>query len=435
MDGFIKRKREEPITIVKKQKTNFLAEVTALRAENEKDVGLDKLGDMRNNLCNVVQYFDLVKELDNVKTEIQQLQFSKVFPAEDYKLIEVDTKLADQFENGQRLVFRGDVDDFVVLCSEDRSYSVKEVETSNSLFICPELKVAQDLRSDGPNTLELRTISGLCNHYLELKPIECVSSHRLREKLIEKMLHYDWPEDENEKDSSNTYAYTDLLDSVQMSEGEMKSILEKLPVVEHKGKLRYLSHGLRDKLIMRLVEVCDDDDEFPNVNVDQMSFEELRSAFSQSITDEIIQWFLIQYCTPILDGYVLKEGAVVRELSSYLLRQVTKVDLGAFEKQINQLLPTGMSFDIVHLAGIALLEDSFKGKHISYLNVEDLPENPRERLKLLFEKKSSWHMEEVAPYLSDICSSNKAMNALMVSHCRTMKSADGLKVFCSLKPV
>lgn len=110
-----------------------------------------------------------------------------------------------------RLVFRGDPNDFVVLCSETRSYAVKEVETSNSLLLLPELHLASEI-AQGEHTLEIRNVcfisfflynllisqvNAISHHYLELKLIECASSFVLRDKLHENEL--DWDENSSER--------------------------------------------------------------------------------------------------------------------------------------------------------------------------------------------------------------------------------------------
>uniref|UniRef100_A0A1I7XV04 Sister chromatid cohesion protein DCC1 n=1 Tax=Heterorhabditis bacteriophora TaxID=37862 RepID=A0A1I7XV04_HETBA len=155
--------------------------------DKNRDVGLDMIGDMKDNIENVKKIFNLVRELDNVKGELQQLQFSEKFPENEYRLIEVDNKLADEFENGQkldlstnlkvhvfilkivhlyeiphiqylRLVFRGMLDDCAVLCTETRSYSAKEVETSNTMLLVPFLNTDDSVLDPVEKCLEIRKV-------------------------------------------------------------------------------------------------------------------------------------------------------------------------------------------------------------------------------------------------------------------------------------
>jgi sister chromatid cohesion protein DCC1 len=56
-----------------------------------------------------------------------------------------------------RVVFRGTRDDKAVLCTENKTFEVKEAETSNSLLLLPNLKFANDCQKvmvDGSRLLE-----------------------------------------------------------------------------------------------------------------------------------------------------------------------------------------------------------------------------------------------------------------------------------------
>lgn len=51
------------------------------------------------------------------------------------------------FSISRRLVFKGGENDKAVLCSDDKTYEVKEAETSNSLVLVPNLKFPEDLKN------------------------------------------------------------------------------------------------------------------------------------------------------------------------------------------------------------------------------------------------------------------------------------------------
>ncbi|KPJ19707.1 Sister chromatid cohesion protein DCC1 [Papilio machaon] len=57
--------------------------------------------------------------------------------------MQLDDKLLKEIESGNSLVFKGDLDENVVLCTEDKTYDVKEAETSNSLLLVPNLLYAE----------------------------------------------------------------------------------------------------------------------------------------------------------------------------------------------------------------------------------------------------------------------------------------------------
>ena len=64
------------------------------------------------------------------------------------RLIEVDPTLAQKLQVGQSLVLKGQPDDNVVLCTDDKTYEIKEAETSNSLLILDRLQFPKDISSE-----------------------------------------------------------------------------------------------------------------------------------------------------------------------------------------------------------------------------------------------------------------------------------------------
>uniref|UniRef100_A0A0R3RM66 Sister chromatid cohesion protein DCC1 n=1 Tax=Elaeophora elaphi TaxID=1147741 RepID=A0A0R3RM66_9BILA len=80
--------------------------------------------------CNL---FDIDPE-----TELQCLEFVSPLLSGDYRLVEINSELADRIMTGEQLVIRGDEEDSPVLCTHDTTYDVKEVTTSNVLLLLPE---------------------------------------------------------------------------------------------------------------------------------------------------------------------------------------------------------------------------------------------------------------------------------------------------------
>ncbi|VDO61945.1 unnamed protein product [Heligmosomoides polygyrus] len=227
-----------------------------------------------------------------------------------------------------KLVFRGDSQDEVVLCTASSSYFVKEVETSNALLIMPTLKVEGELTEAGEKFL---TITPVC--------IPCVSLYRLRDLLHQNRLPWDWME----KDSFSLVRYSMemLLDHVQMSEEELTRALAEMPVFS---------------TVISLLEF----------NIVIPLERPLRSFLPEHITDAIIQWFLTKMCTKMEEGG--KDIQCFDTMVAPLPRQL----LGYFFFYF-----TVFCCRSSHLLGICVYSESVRGKFISYLSVEDLPENPR----------------------------------------------------------
>ncbi|KAK5969704.1 hypothetical protein GCK32_011291 [Trichostrongylus colubriformis] len=383
-------------------------------------------------LDDVTALLRVVREEEGVKAEIQQLQFTEKFPLHDYKLVQLPKEILNIMKAGDKLVFRGDRQDEVALCTASSTYLVKEVETSNSLLILPTLKAEMDVGDTGEKHLTIAPINTISQHYLELQKIPCVSIHKLRDLLQLNRLPWDWLTNDSSNDS---YSMEMLLDHVQMSEGELISALREMPVVEHNGKLRWLSNDLQDKLLNLIVEAFDDLS-MPSINITHLTASNLRAFLPENVTDAVIDWFLEKMCSKTEEGdYNVNPEPFVRARAAQLLRAVAKLEMTTFEKLLDEMLPVGITMQPSHLLGICVHSENVRGKFISYLSAEDLPENPRARLDVLFSMQKLWTLEEVSPFLRDICSNSKDMEVLMYGMCRSLYREDGTKCFCSLRPV
>ena len=130
-------------------------------------------------------------------------------------LLEVNSKVADQLEQGQSFVFRGESDDSVVLCSNNEVFDVKEAETSNSLLIVKNLleneSCANKVQENGESH-EVTVVKTFYRYY-ELKPLK--PNYQKMMQILEERSLNSFPVD-NLKDHS--MEFNDLLSTIQCSE-------------------------------------------------------------------------------------------------------------------------------------------------------------------------------------------------------------------------
>ncbi|EYB87136.1 hypothetical protein Y032_0268g807 [Ancylostoma ceylanicum] len=386
-----------------------------------------------HSLEHVKSFLKIVREDENVMGEIQQLRFSSKFPLHDYKLIQVPKDMLKDVLGGEKLVIRGLAEDSPVICTETATFSIKEVETSNSMFLTPTLKSSTEVNDTKEKFLSDAPINSLCHHYLELEKVPCVTPFRLRELLHRNELHWDWPSEDSQTD---TYSREDLLGHVQMSEKEMCDLLVDMPVVEHNGKLRWLSLELRRKFFTLLIDAFDDD-EHPSIQITNLSASSLRGYLPENITDQMIDWFLNSMCTKSdSDSYNVDPGRFVHEIAAHVLQgPFRRIEMRNFEKTMDTVLPCGIKMEPAHLLGVSVRSEDIRETYISYLSPEDLPEDTRERLRVLFSLQKTWTIDEITPYLKDICADSRAMRVLLINYCYSTDLPSGEKAFCSLRPV
>uniref|UniRef100_A0A1I8A3Z5 Sister chromatid cohesion protein DCC1 n=1 Tax=Steinernema glaseri TaxID=37863 RepID=A0A1I8A3Z5_9BILA len=414
MDKFIVRRPAQKASQLPSQDAS-----TSSAPQGRQEIELDDTSKLLNDVERVKEFFALAKELDRVEPTIQQMFFDEDAVPVDYKLVELPKDLADKFEKGEKFVLRGDADDFPVLCTEDRTFLIKEAEISNQMIFADGLSLASGV-AEGDVKLELRPISAVRNIFWELTEIEHISMNRLKEILREDEMH--WEESIESIQKTHTWEY--LLDHVQMSEQQLRDSLRSQPTVEVGGVFRWLSSDYRDRLVNEITDLCDER-AVSDVNVDCVTFAGLRSRLPGSICDQAIQWFLRDQCKPN-EGeegvYVLDEAQICRSKASQILRTTVQFNLDHFERIMEKMMPVPLDLKYEYLRGLALVTETMTaGKTVRYLAVEDLPENLKDRFQLLFSLKSPWKYSEVEPYLDDVCSSSKAKGQVLLRYCRCAK--------------
>ena len=87
---------------------------------------------------------------------------------DDIKLLEVSKDLANSLCSGDILTIRGQESENAVICSKDKTYDIKEAETSNSLLLVPEIVLPGSISKSGSRSLSFSSVSGIFHKYLEL---------------------------------------------------------------------------------------------------------------------------------------------------------------------------------------------------------------------------------------------------------------------------
>ena len=87
---------------------------------------------------------------------------------DDIKLLEVSKDLANSISAGDILTIRGQESENAVICSKDKTYDIKEAETSNSLLLVPEIVLPGSISKSGSRSLSFSSVSGIFHKYLEL---------------------------------------------------------------------------------------------------------------------------------------------------------------------------------------------------------------------------------------------------------------------------
>ncbi|XP_049789210.1 sister chromatid cohesion protein DCC1 isoform X2 [Schistocerca nitens] len=202
------------------------------------------------------------RTIDEIRTVIHhaKLEESELLPVtqilnfasrseavENYRLFQLDTKLLNTLEEGDSLVLRGGKEESAVLCTQNKTFEIKEAETSNSMLLLPGISWSHDADIDTEDRiLDERQVLGVFYKYFELHP----SKPKLK-KLYQllKEAPYRGPELEDELEGQ-LYTFDDLLEHVQASGMELKAALQEMQAVCIKGNPLY---KLREREVCRFL--------------------------------------------------------------------------------------------------------------------------------------------------------------------------------------
>uniref|UniRef100_V5I0E0 Sister chromatid cohesion protein DCC1 n=1 Tax=Ixodes ricinus TaxID=34613 RepID=V5I0E0_IXORI len=380
----------------------------------------------------VQKYLERAKlEADDLMPLAQPLYFSDD-SRDDLILMEVDKDMLKSLRDGEGLVFRGQEDDAVVACTSEHTFEVREADISNSLLLVADLGLPTDITSNSDGTRQIcsRQVSRSFHDYLELRP--CCP--RLR-KLVQLLRECTYRGLEYEDDETRwKYTFGDILDEVQASEAELRQAIEELPVVEIDGFYRLLEldyHFRVQNFIVNYIEA-------ESLPMSRIPAGEVVDKVSELEPREIVAE-VFRRCTTPNEGdefYSLNYDVICRTTAETLLRTVGKFNLSEFLEVWQNSVPEGLRTDMRQLEGLALTDSGTIPESIHLFDKWDLPEDATERFDHLFRAKKRWTLNEIRPYIRDLCvAGQKAdVNALLMKHARAAMR-NGARTYTAKRPV
>ncbi|XP_050356363.1 sister chromatid cohesion protein DCC1 [Nymphalis io] len=386
------------------------------------------------------------------------------FPSPDQqnhnlRLMLLDDNLLKEIEAGNQLIFKGDTDENAVLCTSNKTYDIKEAETSNSLLLVPDLLFAASTGLDetsANNSMEVDSDSSFersntslnksteCDEeqlprnivfkdivdtfftYYELKPCKPRLS-KLR-KLLEPT-KYRGSELEYSVDKSKLLNYDAIFDQVQSSRDELNEELVKIQAIKIDEHYRLLEFDYEFRVLSYMLDLIDEN----SWSLDKISKEVTLESLKDLVPGCILESMFMSYTEESVmeDGiqyYRYKENKVCKFLARVLLKSAGKFNLVEFLQAWRDSVPEGMTTDEYLLAGIALVDKTSTPQVVWGFSENDLPEDINQRFKVLFQTKAKWTVSEISPYIELYATEKLNVNALLTKYARA-STQDGIRVF------
>lgn len=310
------------------------------------------------------------------------------------------------------MTLRGQPDEDAVLCTLSKTYAVKFVGSSNSVFLIPpsdssilDNKASEDasMHSNGKKTVaSVIKVAPGCMELVEVAP----RLDKLRMLLSRNPYTFD---EASEMDISEAldesrflYTWDDLVESVQASDEELRAGLQALSAVEINGYWRILDEKYMDAVLNMLLH---------NSVINNWSLNRL-------IEDEVLRVLegdgfpskIAKHCLQVHGSKVVEEGSSrssiwkldEKKICVHFAREILrgkKMKTETFLDEWRFRIPDGMQASFEMLEGEVLTEKLGIDTWVYAFSVSSLSSVPAERFSKLFQERPKWEWKDLHPYV------------------------------------
>ncbi|KAF7844964.1 sister chromatid cohesion protein DCC1 [Senna tora] len=358
-------------------------------------------------------------------------------PHDDLIFLELDEKLIPEVLH-ERTVLRGQPDEDTVFCTQSKTYSVKFVGTSNSVFLVPPYQsesYQSPQESDNnhdqkpvasviklvPGTMELVEVAPRLD---KLKLLLSENPYKYDELEVEKL-------EDNHESRTGLYKWNDLVNNIQASDDEIRSGLHALSAIEINGCWRLVDESYTNTILRMLLH---------NAVLNDWSLNSLHEdEVASMLESDGFPGKLARHCLHVFGEKVndcsgsfvwkLNEKRVCVQFAREILRGGKK-KLESFMDDWRQKLPDGMQPSLDFLEGEILTERVGVETWVYAFSVSSLPSTPAERFSILFRERQKWDWKDLQPYIRDLNVPGLSSEGLLLKYTRrTQPTPDAEPVF------
>ncbi|XP_055838412.1 sister chromatid cohesion protein DCC1 [Episyrphus balteatus] len=404
-----------------------------------------------------------IRNLEDVKEIINHARLDKrnltpvtqsfYFPSkktgnEKFRLLELNPHLLKSIRDGETLFFKGGLHESAVLCSNEKTYEVKETEISNSLLLIPDLKFAAQTSTSplkspriGANSslerinnddsdddevtiervLEQKKILKVVYDYFECREIQ-PRFRKLNDLLM--MTRYSGPENEYSIEKKLLFTFDQLLDTVQCSKKQFEEGLKRIRSLELDGFIRVLDYEYEYRVISLMMAIISEN----SWQLNEVDKVETIAALEEIVPKQIVEGIFNIYAQPVenSDKFEYNEELLARIVALNILKPGLKFRVQEFMSTWQSALVEGLDVHEKYLRGIGIIDKESKPPCVRSLNEENITTNIHDRIDLLFKMKTRWTIEEIEPYLEYFSTPTMNVSSLLAKYARSFM-VDGVR--------
>ncbi|XP_011647331.1 sister chromatid cohesion protein DCC1 [Pogonomyrmex barbatus] len=384
---------------------------------------------------NIREILDLatIKE-SNLNAMTQCLYPMRCHQADDLILLEIDEHIFGALSKEDTISFRGNKHNNAMLCTQTRTYEIKEAEISNSWLLIPNLKFGKTTSTEevSERVIERCNIKKIFNSYYEVKEIKPDLTNL---STLLSLSSYNGLEYESTIDTKTLYNWERLQNEFQASNYELQQALENFLITNIDGYLRLISFDVEARSLNLMLDYFGEQSwELDEVNKED-TYKCLQQLIHEPVFDAIFTKYTAKSTKTKNNGsplYIYDEEKCCSTLAKILLSASPVTEYKEFMEAWNIGTPEKMHPKIEYLCGLALViyNTSKMQKEIVSCPETDLPNNIHDRLNELFKIKAKWTAEEITPYIKHFTKGAMNVNALLTKYAR-YSTKNGIKYYGS----
>lgn len=279
-----------------------------------------------------------------------------------------------QGSSNAQCAFSGGLNEKVVLCTDTKTFEVKEAGISNSILLIPELRFGQATSAvplQSPGAVQSTSLDRSLNSSSESVEDECSeSSRQIEVRVVKNVFHeyfecrevkpkfrklydllqlsrFSGPENEYCVERSVLFTYEQMLDTLQCSRAEFDAGLRSFHAFEIDGRIRMLDVDYEYRLLSIMLGIVTEN----SWSVDSVHREETLASISETtapanIVEKLFDLYTIQSERDGKVTHAYNEEAVCRTIALNLLQQGMKFHYDDFMSSWQDVLPEGMTVDV-----------------------------------------------------------------------------------------
>eukprot|EP01130_Rhizamoeba_saxonica_P016310 TRINITY_DN7519_c0_g1_i1.p1 TRINITY_DN7519_c0_g1~~TRINITY_DN7519_c0_g1_i1.p1 ORF type:complete len:343 (-),score=70.09 TRINITY_DN7519_c0_g1_i1:17-1009(-) len=319
--------------------------------------------------------------------------------ASNYKVLQVDSQFLNDFESEMMFKIKGSNKIPVVLCTEDKTYSIKSVGTSNTVYF-----LSSNMDDD-------HLIVQTCvDHVLEME--------RTNPKLH--TLKYILQNDELDLDKANTIEQLEEL--IQASSHEIRVELDKLNAICVLEKWFLLAEPLKQEIMNQFIKYC----RSRGLDLNNLDYLSVLPNINIDAPDLIVKKCVENHCIPV-DGDIVKinpEKYCILMAKS-ILQEKEKWSKDTFMIKWEFLVGESFEITLEMLSGLIAVDENTNT--LKYLPWYELPVNHRDRFEILFATKQEWNERDIIPFVADLVQPGVTAADLLTKYARVVIDENGQK--------